>query len=151
LTLESGVDPVKIARAVYDSNRMSRLKLFGAVLNRMQVDATGRIAIVYVDQQMTREVGGTYDDTEGLVNLPLTVKEIDAVIFFKHEKNDEYRVSFRSKGNIDVGGIAKQFGGGGHKNAAGCGVSGNMHDLQELLVRKVRFAIDHAEGPVHAG
>ena len=69
---------------------------------------------------MARAAGGTYEDTEGLVNLPLTVKEIEAVVFFKQEKGDEYRVSLRSKGDIDIGAIAKEYGGGGHKNAAGC-------------------------------
>ena len=71
---------------------------------------------------MARAAGGTYEDTEGLINLPLTVKEIQAVVFFKQVEGDEYRVSMRSKGDIDIGAVAKEFGGGGHKNAAGCTV-----------------------------
>ena len=86
----------------------------------MQIDATGRIAIVYLDHEMARAAGGTYEDTEGLINLPLTVKEIQAVVFFKQIEGDDYRVSMRSKGDIDIGAVAKEFGGGGHKNAAGC-------------------------------
>jgi phosphoesterase RecJ-like protein len=82
-TLMAGVDPVAVARSVYDSNNMGRLKLFGAVLSAMQLDTNGRIAIVYLDHEMARAAGGTYDDTEGLINLPLTVKEIEAVVFFK--------------------------------------------------------------------
>ncbi len=101
--LEAGVDPVLVARNVYDSNNMGRLKLFGAVLGAMQIDQTGRIAIVYVDHEMARAAGGTYEDTEGLINLPLTVKEIEAVVFFKQEKGDRYRVSLRSKGDVDIG------------------------------------------------
>jgi len=54
-TLEAGVDPVLVARNVYDSNNMGRLKLFGAVLSAMQIDQTGRIAIVYLDHEMARE------------------------------------------------------------------------------------------------
>ena len=121
--LEAGVDPVLVARNVYDSNNMGRLKLFGAVLSAMQIDATGRIAIVYLDHEMARAAGGTYEDTDGLINLPLTVKEIQAVVFFKQIEGDEYRVSMRSKGDIDIGAVAKEFGGGGHKNAAGCTVT----------------------------
>jgi hypothetical protein len=49
----------------------------------MQLDDSGRIATVYVDQRLATDCGGTYDDTEGLINLPLTVKEILAVVFFK--------------------------------------------------------------------
>jgi phosphoesterase RecJ-like protein len=141
-TLEAGVDPVLVARNVYDSNSMGRLKLFGAVLSAMQIDGTGRIAIVYLDHDMAREAGGTYEDTEGLINLPLTVKEIEAVVFFKQTEGEQYRVSLRSKGNIDVGGVAKSFGGGGHKNAAGCTVSGAIDTLQKLFIAKIEDAID---------
>src|ERR1035437_6932842 len=140
--LEAGVDPVLVARNVYDSNNMGRLKLFGAVLSAMQIDGTGRIAIVYLDHEMAREAGGTYEDTEGLINLPLTVKEIQAVVFFKQAEGEEYRVSMRSKGSIDIGAVAKEFGGGGHKNAAGCTVNGAIDALQKLLLEKIEQAID---------
>ena len=115
---------------------MGRLKLFGAVLSAMQIDPSGRIAIVYLDHEMAREAGGTYEDTEGLINLPLTVKEIQSVVFFKQNEGDEYRVSMRSKGDIDIGAVAKEFGGGGHKNAAGCSVTGPIDTLQKLFLEK---------------
>ena len=141
-TLQAGVDPVLVARNVYDSNNMGRLKLFGAVLSAMQIDDAGRVAIVYLDHEMARAAGGTYDDTEGLINLPLTVKEVQAVVFFKQIEGEEYRVSMRSKGEIDIAAVAKQFGGGGHKNAAGCTATGPVDVLQKLFVEKVQHAID---------
>jgi phosphoesterase RecJ-like protein len=140
--LEAGVDPVMVARNVYDSNNMGRLKLFGAVLSAMQIDPTARIAIVYLDHEMARQAGGTYEDTEGIINLPLTVKEIQAVVFFKQTEGDEYRVSMRSKGDIDIGSVAKEFGGGGHKNAAGCTVTGPVDALQKTFIEKIEEAID---------
>ncbi len=140
--LEAGVDPVLAARHVYDSNNMGRLKLFGAVLNAMQVDAIGRIAVLYLDHEMARAAGGTYEDTEGLINLPLTVKDIQAVVFFKQIEGDQYRVSMRSQGEIDIGAVAKEFGGGGHKNAAGCSVTGPVDALQKLFVGKIERAIE---------
>jgi bifunctional oligoribonuclease and PAP phosphatase NrnA len=143
--LEAGVDPVLVARNVYDSNNMGRLKLFGAVLGAMQIDPSGRIAIVYVDHEMARAAGGTYEDTEGLINLPLTVKEIEAVIFFKQIEGEEYRVSMRSKGDIDIGAVAKEFGGGGHKNAAGCTVRGAIDELQTVFVSKIQRAIQQRQ------
>jgi phosphoesterase RecJ-like protein len=141
-TLEAGVDAVEVARNVYDSNNMGRLKLFGSVLSAMQIDKSGRIAIVYLDHEMAREAGGTYEDTEGLINLPLTVKEILAVVFFKQLEGEEYRVSLRSKGDIDIGSLAKEFKGGGHKNAAGCTVSGPIDALQKTFIEKIEEAID---------
>jgi phosphoesterase RecJ-like protein len=149
-TIEAGVDPVLVARNVYDSNNMGRLKLFGAVLSAMQIDPTGHIAIVYLDHEMARAAGGTYEDTEGLINLPLTVKEIQAVVFFKQDEGDQYRVSMRSKGAIDIGAVAKQFGGGGHKNAAGCTVTGPIDALQKLFVERIEEAVSAQAGAVDA-
>jgi phosphoesterase RecJ-like protein len=135
--LEAGVDPVGVARSVYDSGTMARLKLSGAILSGMQIDPTGRIALLYLDHEIARAAGGTYEDTDGLINEPLTVKEVQAVVFFKHVQGDEYRVSMRSKGVIDVNAVAKAFGGGGHKNAAGCTAVGPIDALRQLFVEKV--------------
>jgi len=139
--VEAGLDPPGIAGAIFDSNNLGRLKLFGAVLSKMELDASGRVATVYVDQKLATECGGTYEDTEGIVNLPLSVKEIEAVAFFKEAGPDDWRVSMRSKGDVDVNAIAKEFGGGGHKNASGCNARGNFADLkllfQGLLLRQI--------------
>ena len=143
--MEAGVNPPMVARAIFDNNNLGRLKLFGAVLSRMTLDPTGRIATVFVDQQLARDCGGTYEDTEGLINLPLTVKEILAVVFFKETGPGEWRVSMRSKGDIDINAIAKEFGGGGHKNASGCSARGELTALQAIFERKIADAIEKAQ------
>ena len=140
--VEAGVDPSSVARTVFDSNTLGRLKLFGAVLSEIELEHEGRLAVMRVDHAMTRAAGGTYEDTEGLINLPLTVKEIQAVVFFKQADGHEFRVSKRSKGDIDIGGVAKTFGGGGHKNAAGCTVSGDITTLQQQFIQLIDQAID---------
>jgi phosphoesterase RecJ-like protein len=149
--LEAGVDPVFIARSVYDSNSMGRLKLFGAVLSATQIDATGRIAAVYVDHAMIRDTGGSYDDIEGLINFPLTVKDVRAVVFFKQVEEGVYRVSMRSKGEIDVGAVAKHLGGGGHRNAAGCTATGAIDALVRLFVEMIQRAIDDHDARLAPG
>jgi phosphoesterase RecJ-like protein len=142
--VEAGVDPPAVARSIFDSNNLGRLKLFGAVLSQMELDATGRLATVYVDQNMARTCGGTYEDTEGLINLPLTVKEIQAVVFFKEHGPDDWRVSMRSKGDIDINAVAKVFGGGGHKNASGCSATGSIAELKKTFRELITRAIDEA-------
>jgi phosphoesterase RecJ-like protein len=142
--VEAGVDPPAVARCIFDSNNLGRLKLFGAVLSKMELDATGRLATVFVDRKLAAECGGTYEDTEGLINLPLTVKEIQAVVFFKENGENDWRVSMRSKGNIDVNAVAKQFGGGGHKNASGCGAKGTFEELKRLFCDRIMEQIDRA-------
>ena len=142
--VEAGVNATAVARSIFDSNNLARLKLYGAVLHRMQLDPTGRIATVSVDQQLARECGGTYEDTEGLVNLPLTVKDIMAVAFFKENGQGDWRVSMRSKGAINVNAIAREFGGGGHTNASGCSARGDFADLKMLFEGKLTQAIEAA-------
>ena len=142
--VEAGVNPQAVARAVFDSNSLGRLKLFGAVLRGMQLDAAGQVATLTVDEQLLADCGATYEDTDGLINLPLTVKGIQAVIFFKKIGPDDWRISLRSKGNIDVNAVAKQFGGGGHKNASGCSATGSLDGLKALFQKRVLEQIELA-------
>jgi bifunctional oligoribonuclease and PAP phosphatase NrnA len=142
--VEAGVNAPAVARCIFDSNNLARLKLYGAVLHRMQLDPSGRIATVYVDQQLVRECGGTYEDTEGLVNLPLTVKDIVAVAFFKENGPHDWRVSMRSKGAINVNTVAREFGGGGHTNASGCSATGEFADLKTLFESRLLQAVETA-------
>jgi len=144
--IEAGVNAQDVARNIFDSNHLGRLKLFGAVLSGMQIDDTGRIATVWVDKALASQCGGTYEDTEGLINLPLTVKEILAVVFFKENGPGDWRVSMRSKGAVDVNAIAKEFGGGGHKNASGCSARGTLPELRVMFERKLTEAIEKAGG-----
>ena len=139
--VEAGVDPPRVARAVFDSNTLGRLKLFGAVLSSIELAQEGRVAVLHVDRAMATEAGGTYEDTEGLINLPLTVREIRASVFLKEMAAGEYRVSLRSKGAIDVAGVARQFGGGGHRNAAGCGVTGTYAEARAAVLAALEPAV----------
>lgn len=143
--VEAGVDPARTARQIYDSNSLGRLRLFSAVLSAMKIESSGRIAVLSIDDEVMRAAGGTYDDTEGLINEPLTVKDIQAVVFLKHAGGDEFRVSMRSKGSLDVGAVATAFGGGGHKNAAGCTVRGALDNLHALFVERIERALEIAD------
>ncbi|MSO82573.1 MAG: bifunctional oligoribonuclease/PAP phosphatase NrnA [Acidobacteria bacterium] len=140
--VEAGVNPPEVARGVFDSNSLGRLKLHAAMLNRMQVDDTGRLATLSVDDRLVAECGGTYEDTEGLINLPLTVKEVQAVVFFKEAGVGDWRISMRSKGDVDINAVAREFGGGGHKNASGCSATGRLEDLKRRFQQKVAAQID---------
>ena len=135
--VEAGVEPPRVARAVFDSNTLGRLRLFGAVLSAIELEQNGHLALMRVDEAMVARAGGTYDDTEGLINLPLTVKEIHASVFFKELSASSYRVSLRSKGAIDVASVARRFGGGGHRNAAGCTVPGDYAAARAAVLEAI--------------
>lgn len=99
------------------------------------------MALLTITQALAHELGGTYDDTEGLINFPLTVKDVQAVAFFKEMGPGDWRVSLRSKGPVDTGRIAKQFGGGGHRNASGCGWQGSIEEGRATFARLLGQAV----------
>ncbi|MGE0039904.1 MAG: bifunctional oligoribonuclease/PAP phosphatase NrnA [Vicinamibacterales bacterium] len=137
----AGADPVWIARTHSASNSLAGVRIFGAVLTGMRLDPAGRVAALTITRQLAADLGGTYDDTEGLINFPMTVKEVDAVIFFKEQAPGDWRVSLRSKGAVDIGAVARRFGGGGHTNAAGCSADGDIDALHATFFALVGDAV----------
>jgi phosphoesterase RecJ-like protein len=135
--VEAGADPQWIARTHYDSSTLGRVRIFGHVLHGMRLDPQGRVALLTMTHADALATGATYDDTDGLINFPLSVKDIQAVAFFKEAGADDWRVSLRSKGDVDVGEIARAHGGGGHKNAAGCSARGPLSELQETFLARL--------------
>jgi phosphoesterase RecJ-like protein len=142
-TVEAGVSPAAMARRVFDSNSFGKLKLIGALLDSMQLADEGRLAILYMDDAMLNACGCTNNDTEGLINLPLTAREIQAVVFFKVGSAGEVRVSMRSKYDVDVRQVAGVFGGGGHKNAAGFTAAGSLDEARPRIIALLVEAIAH--------
>jgi phosphoesterase RecJ-like protein len=142
-TVEAGVNPAAMARRVFDSNSFGKLKLIGALLDSMELLDQGRLAVLYMDDAMLDACNCTHNDTEGLINLPLTAREIQAVVFFKAGQNGEVRVSMRSKYDVDVRQVAGLFGGGGHKNAAGFTVTGSLDEVRPRILDLLVKAIAH--------
>ena len=138
---EAGVNPAAMARRVYDQNSFGKLKLIGALLAAMDLLDGGRLAAMYLNDEILNATGTSYSDTEGLINLPLTAKEIRAVVFFKQGADGDINVSMRSKYDVDVRAIAARHGGGGHKNAAGFKVSGPMTAVRDGILNEVTDAI----------
>ena len=140
--VEAGVTPAVMARRVFDSNSFGKLKLIGALLDDMELADEGRLAILHLNDDMLAATGSTHNDTEGLINLPLTAREIQAVVFFKVTNTGDVRVSMRSKYDVDVRRVANEFGGGGHKNAAGFTVNGRLQDIRAGIVDRLVRAIE---------
>jgi len=133
--LEAGADPVAIARHLFDGTTLGRLRLQAAVLSTLEIHDSGTIASLSVNHATIADTGATPEETDGLINIPLSVKQINAVAFFKEGDPGEYRVSLRSKGVTDVGRIARNFGGGGHRNASGCTLGGSLADVRGRILQ----------------
>lgn len=136
-----GVEPARISQALFYSYPFSKIRLMGLVLSTIERDESGRIAWVKLDQDMMAEAGASEEDSDGIVNHALSIDEVEAVAFFKELSPDIYRVSLRSKGRNNVAKVAELFGGGGHRNAAGCRISGDFDDVKRRVIEGLQSAV----------
>jgi len=141
--VEAGMDPAVMARQIFDSNSVGKLKLIGTILERMQLEAGGRVAVLRLDDALLASTGATMADTEGLINMPLGAEEVQAVVMFKTD--DGGRVSLRSKSEIDVRSVALKYGGGGHRNAAGLMLEPAGPDAERRLIAEVVNAVEQSQ------
>lgn len=142
--IKAGARPAQIGEAVYNNYPWSRIELMRRVLETVRRDESGRIAMLRQTIEM-KEVSGAIDgDNNGFVNIPLAAKDVQAAIYMREVGEDQYRVSLRSKGDINVAKVAEGFGGGGHKNAAGLRIEGNWDEAEAKIVGAMQYAIDHS-------
>jgi phosphoesterase RecJ-like protein len=134
---EAGADPGGIAQSVLMTQSESRLRLLARLLATLDFDSSRRIAWICLDQEMLEATGATVEETEGVVNYPLSVEGVLLCAFFREEGQNSFRVSLRSKDGLDVGSVAESFGGGGHRNAAGLSVEGPFEDVRAKVVHEL--------------
>lgn len=144
--MKTGLKPAKTAEAVFASYPWSRIQLMGAVLSTARRDSTGRVAFLRHSLEMQHSAAASDEDADGFVNYPLTVEEVEAVAMLKESEPGVYRTSLRSKGDVNVAKVAEKFGGGGHRNAAGCTLRGTWEEAEEKLIGLLQEAVARANG-----
>jgi phosphoesterase RecJ-like protein len=143
--VKAGVKPADISEAVYNNYPWSRIELMRQVLATVRRDPSGRVAWLRQTLEMKDAADAVDGDNNGFVNIPLAAREVVAVVYMRETGPQEYRVSLRSKGCINVARVAERFGGGGHKNAAGLKVEGDWDLREKELVEAVLAAVDDTE------
>jgi phosphoesterase RecJ-like protein len=144
--VRAGVKPAKISQAVFSSYPWSKIELMSEVLSTAKRDESGRVAWMRQSLEMQERAGAADEDGDGFVNYPLTVAEVEAVALLKECAPGVYRTSLRSKGDINVARIAGEFGGGGHRNAAGCTLRGEWDEVERTIVRLLLDAVERRNG-----
>jgi len=136
--IESGADPVNIYSEVYDKAHEGRLKLLSRFLNNMVILYDGKVVYSNVYLKDMEETGTNVFDTEGFSHYIMSMAAVQIGIIFT-ESPRGVKISFRSKGEIYANELAKEFGGGGHMNAAGAWVDkGNMETLAKEVTLKAK-------------
>lgn len=140
--VEWGASPVRVAEWVHHRRSPSSLRLLGEALRRLEVSADGRVADISVDADAFRAAGATPADTDDLVNHPRAIAGVRVAVLFKQWEPGVVRVSLRSKGAVDVQSVAAAYGGGGHLNAAGCTVAGELEPVRQAVLERVHAALE---------
>ncbi len=149
--IEAGADPWLVTENVYESFAYRRIKLLGNVLAGVERSEDGRIAWVVVTEELLRRFGASSEDTENFINFVRSTKGVEVAILFRQTAALQYKISLRSKGRVDLSGLAQSLGGGGHKNAAGSMVDGTLDEVKKRVIGAVNNAVEAQLGsaPLH--
>lgn len=137
--LRKGVKPAEVCGKLFDNFTVKRLNLMRLVLDSLQLYADDRLAIITAPREVFVKTGTTQADAETFINYPRSLDTVKVAAFLKETEKGLVSVSLRSKGtDYDVAQVAAAFGGGGHRNAAGCKLPDtSIGEVQEKLLAKL--------------
>jgi phosphoesterase RecJ-like protein len=136
-TLEWGADPNYIYRQLKENSSCAAILLQKQALSTLQFYSNRKIAVMFLLKEDMEQSGASYEDAEGIVNIPLRAKEVEVSLLFKEKADGEINCSLRSKGNVNVSKIAQNFGGGGHISAAGFKSEFSLRESIEKLLKSM--------------
>jgi len=131
--IEAGAHPNDIYAAIYENRSAGAQVLIGRTLERIALANGGLVAYSFVDATDFAETGALPEESENLIDHVRTLRGV-AVVFLAKVNGSTIRVSLRAKGDEDVGAVARAFGGGGHRAAAGFTYAGDLASLIRALL-----------------
>jgi phosphoesterase RecJ-like protein len=139
--VRDGAHPEQVSQWLYESQPLPVLRLAGEMLQTLEIHEEGRIATVVLTNEMFAKVGAAPGDSEGLIDYPRTIAGVEAVSLIRQREDGTYKVSLRSRGEVDVEKIARHHGGGGHRNAAGYALEGDIEEIRKQVVAELAAAL----------
>ncbi len=136
-----GVKPNEMYQKIYSSKTLSSLNLLGLSLQTMQLACDGKVAYLRLEQAMIHAANSHVTESEDFINHTMLIPSVKVGVLFREENATSVKVSFRSRQAYDVNAIARQFGGGGHKNAAGCTIPGTMNAVISQVLAHLSLAL----------
>lgn len=139
--IDAGVVPSEVYGDLYERDTLGRLRLRGLILSRTVAELDGTLMHTYVKKEDFEATGAEPSDTEDVINLTLAVAGAQAAVIFVGQVRGGFKLSFRSRCKMDCNEVAKHFGGGGHKAAAGAFQEGTLEEVQQRVLAVVREAM----------
>jgi phosphoesterase RecJ-like protein len=140
--VEAGAVPSEIYASLYEQDTLARLKLRGRILARTVTDLDGRLAHTAALKEDFEATGALLSDTEDVINLTLAIAGTEVAVILVEQPSGSFKISFRSRTpHVDCSELAKSFGGGGHKAAAGASIDAPFPEAQRKVLDAVRRAM----------
>jgi phosphoesterase RecJ-like protein len=130
--LEAGVEPWAISSGLFESNPIERQHLLASALQSLDLQVEGKVAFMTITKEMIEAAGAIPQMTDGFINFGRGVRGVEVAVLFR-EEDDQWKLSFRSRGLINVAEIASAIGGGGHHNAAGASFAGELSEIKQMV------------------
>lgn len=138
---EAGAVPHEMYRRLYENDTVGRLQLVGRTLARVQTDLDGRLIYTWITREDFDDCGALASDSEDVINLTLAVGGTEAAVILVEQPKGGFKISFRSRCGMDCSRVAEQFGGGGHRAAAGAFLSDPLFTARTKVLDAVRAAM----------
>jgi phosphoesterase RecJ-like protein len=139
--IESGARADQIYRNLFERNTLGRLKLIGETLSGLRTDFDGRIAYATISLEDLERTGAIPPDSEDLVDYTVSIRGVDVGMLFIEQARGGVKVSFRARNGLDCARLAGQFGGGGHREAAGATIAGPVAASVERVIAAVKHSL----------
>jgi phosphoesterase RecJ-like protein len=140
--LEQGGNITLVSEQVFQSKPISSARLLGYTLERMNLACEDRLCWSVLSNEDFEQNHAVDEDTEGFVNELLTIETVQISAIFREPKRGKVRCSIRSRGEYDVAAVARKFGGGGHRNAAGCTFDGPIDEAVDKLTTELKNCLE---------
>jgi phosphoesterase RecJ-like protein len=138
---EAGAVPHRLYKEVYENDSPERLRLLGRAMARTQTELDGRLIYTWLTREDFAESGAVPTDSEDIINLTLSVAGTEAAVILVEQPAGAVKISFRSRSDLDCSRLAEQFGGGGHRNAAGASLPESLATARAKVLDAVRKAM----------
>jgi bifunctional oligoribonuclease and PAP phosphatase NrnA len=140
--VRAGARPTEAYECLFEQNTLSRLRLTGLVLERLQLAHGGRVAHTEIRRDDYETTGASPQDSEDLVNYTRSLAGVEVGLFFMEQPRGGVKVSFRSRHRVDVSRLAEHFGGGGHRLASGAILNTTLDEARTCVLAAVGAALD---------
>jgi len=144
--VRAGADAENIARAIYFSTPLPKVRLMAAALGTLECQ--DQIAWLWITDNDMERTHANDEDTEGIVNVAIGIAGIEAAVFLRGLSDGAVRISLRGKGKVNVAAIAERLGGGGHENSAGCTLEGPLDRALSQILAELRAALEFRDAPL---